>query len=185
MLTFKHVDMYPKFHATVYSSTLSINTQAEGRGTPPGVSPGGTARRVVGRPATGHGKRRPGVSEGEDARACRVVFFVVVFRPFVVFVVVQSQPGDPSSRRQAIKLAAWPMDHSSGTHNFCMLLNLLNFYLLTFHMHLSLQPEAMIASGANSKVTYLCLGNHVFRGHSTPLLSTLVATSTVKIHIGE
>ena len=40
-------------------------------------------------------------------------------------------------------------------------------------------------SGADSKATYLCLGNHVFRGHSIPLLSTLVATSTVKIHIGE
>lgn len=46
--------------------------------------------------------------------------------------------GRSSSRRQAIKLAARPIDHSSGTHNFCMHLNLLNL-LLTF-------PHALIAA---------------------------------------
>lgn len=92
--------MYPEFHPPTFiqQSTHRLGylryTQAGGRGDPPGISPGGTARRVVSHPARGHGKRRPGVSEGEDARTCRVVFFVV-FRPFVVFVVVQPPPGDP------------------------------------------------------------------------------------------
>lgn len=155
--------MYPKFHPP--PSTHRI-TQAESRGNLPDVSSGGTTRRVVIRPTTG------GTGSGDPAfRRVRTRGPAAWFASSSSALLSSSS----SSRlRREIQFSApinpprRPAHRPFFQHSqLCVGISTCSIFITCIHSHthFSLRSEATIASGANSKVTYLRLGNHVVRGH--------------------